>query len=407
MKFSSLFGSINISSFHDRASSRGKLEGRVRIDREENREENYYRVGIEPTSIPLSLQSFPEFLFSLARREKGERSDEVCEDRAIADSMGGEFNERTRVNSPRDANGWKIKLEERKKNARRRQSRGNEHGWWEFKRTASRIQTTARTPFNIPSDMAVERQSLAWLQIAVLMQNSLLFTERRCLIWSIYSHGKRFVDGCPSIAGSNLHAPFIPTLGSFLNAMREFDDRKGTRVGRDSRTICWTNDSISIPWSRDNVSHHCRIDYLRAVIETGKKCPATWRTRLSSAFIQLASSQWKSSCTVVIILTSHAIYPSDIQVGNLKSFAEFRPISKSNGVEERRKVRGTIFGERINYLSCTRKRSNHGKLCKFFSKQLNSGQSVEMLLTHILNIAKRQLKASSKRPFRSAIAEKS
>lgn len=321
--------------------------------------------------------------------------------------MGGEFNERTRVNSPRDANGWKIKLEERKKNARRRQSRGNKHGWWEFKRTASRIQTTARTPFNIPSDMAVERQSLAWLQIAVLMQNSLLFTERRCLIWSIYSHGKRFVDGRPSIAGSNLHAPFIPTLGSFLNAMREFDDRKGTRVERDSRTICWTNDSISIPWSRDNVSHHCRIDYLRAVIETGKKRPATWRTRLSSAFIQLASSQWKSNCTVVIILTSHAIYPSDIQVGNLKSFAEFRRISKSNEVEERRKVRGTIFGERINYLSCTRKRSDHGKLCKFFSKQLNSGQSVEMLLTRILNIAKRQLKASSKRPFRSAIAEKS
>lgn len=83
MKFSSLFGSINISSFHDRASSRGKLEGRVRIDREENREENYYRVGIEPTRSPLSLQSFPEFLFSLARREKGERSDEVCEDRAF------------------------------------------------------------------------------------------------------------------------------------------------------------------------------------------------------------------------------------------------------------------------------------------------------------------------------------
>lgn len=83
--------------------------------------------------VVLSLQSsrtvFPEFLFSLARREKGERSDEVCEDRAIADSMGGEFNERTRVNSPRDANGWKIKLEERKKNARRRQSRGNKHGW--------------------------------------------------------------------------------------------------------------------------------------------------------------------------------------------------------------------------------------------------------------------------------------
>lgn len=181
--------------------------------------------------------------------------------------MGEEFNERTRVNSPRDANGWKIKLEERKKNARRRQSRGNKHGWWEFKRTASRIQTTARTPFNIPSDMAVERQSFAWLQIAVLMQNSLLFTERRCLIWSIYSHGKRFVDGRPSIAGSNLHAPFIPTLGSFLNAMREFDDRKGTRVERDSRTICWTDDSISIPWSWDNVSHHCRIDYLRAVIE--------------------------------------------------------------------------------------------------------------------------------------------
>lgn len=128
-KTSSLFGSINISSFHDRASSRGKLEGRVRIDREENREENYYRVGIEPTRSPLSLQSFPEFLFSLARREKGERSDEVCEDRAIANSMGGEFNERTRVNSSRDANGWKIKLEERKKNARRRQSRGNKHGW--------------------------------------------------------------------------------------------------------------------------------------------------------------------------------------------------------------------------------------------------------------------------------------
>lgn len=237
----------------------------------------------------------------------------------IEHSMGGEFNERTRVNSPRDANGWKIKLEERKKNARRRQSRGNKHGWWEFKRTASRIQTTARTPFNIPSDMAVERQSLAWLQIAVLMQNSLLFTERRCLIWSIYSHGKRFVDGRPSIAGSNLHAPFIPTLGSFLNAMREFDDR----VGRDSRTICWTNDSISIPWSWDNASHHCRIDYLRAVIETGKKRPATWRTRLWSAFIQLASSQWKSNCTVVIILTSHDLslrYPS-------WKFKKFRRIS--------------------------------------------------------------------------------
>lgn len=48
--------------------------------------------------------------------------------------------------------------------------------------------------------MAVERQSLAWLQIAVLMQNSLLFTKRRCLIWSIYSDGKRFVDGRLSIA---------------------------------------------------------------------------------------------------------------------------------------------------------------------------------------------------------------
>lgn len=316
--------------------------------------------------------------------------------------MGGEFNERTRVNSPRDANGWKIKLEEKKKNARRRQSRGNKHGWWEFKRTASRIQTTARTPFNIPSDMAVERQSLAWLQIAVLMQNSLLFTERRCLIWSIYSHGKRFVDGRPSIAGSNLHAPFIPTLGSFLNAMREFDDR----VGRDSRTICWTNDSISIPWSWDNVSHHCRIDYLRAS-KNGKEAPSNLT---NAPFIRL---RVYPTCIVAMEIELHSRDNSDfprdlsLQVGNLKSFAEFRPISKSNEVEERRKVRGTIFGERINYLSCTRKRSNHGKLCKFFSKQLNSGQSVEMLLTRILNIAKRQLKASSKRPFRSAIAEKS
>lgn len=72
-KTSSLFGSINISSFHDRASSRGKLEGRVRIDREENREENYYRVGIEPTRSPISSiipNGLPRiFIFTRETRE--------------------------------------------------------------------------------------------------------------------------------------------------------------------------------------------------------------------------------------------------------------------------------------------------------------------------------------------------
>lgn len=139
--------------------------------------------------------------------------------------------------------------------------------------------------------------------------------------------------------------------------------------------------------------------------KNGKEAPSNLT---NAPFIRL-----HPTCIVAMEIELHSRDNSDfprdlsLQVGNLKSFAEFRPISKSNEVEERRKVRGTIFGERINYLSCTRKRSNHGKLCKFFSKQLNSGQSVEMLLTRILNIAKRQLKASSKRPFRSAIAEKS
>lgn len=181
------------------------------------------------------------------------------------------------------------------------------------------------------------------------------------------------------------------------NSMIESDAIRAPSAGR---TIRYRSRDRGITFRTIVVSIICEQSS-----KNGKEAPSNLT---NAPFIRL-----HPTCIVAMEIELHSRDNSDfprdlsLQVGNLKSFAEFRPISKSNEVEERRKVRGTIFGERINYLSCTRKRSNHGKLCKFFSKQLNSGQSVEMLLTRILNIAKRQLKASSKRPFRSAIAEKS
>lgn len=184
---------------------------------------------------------------------------------------------------------------------------------------------------------------------------------------------------------------------SMIERERESDAIRAPSAGR---TIRYRSRDRGITFRTIVVSIICEQSS-----KNGKEAPSNLT---NAPFIRL-----HPTCIVAMEIELHSRDNSDfprdlsLQVGNLKSFAEFRPISKSNGVEERRKVRGTIFGERINYLSCTRKRSNHGKLCKFFSKQLNSGQSVEMLLTRILNIAKRQLKASSKRPFRSAIAEKS
>lgn len=181
------------------------------------------------------------------------------------------------------------------------------------------------------------------------------------------------------------------------NSMIESDAIRAPSAGR---TIRYRSRDRGITFRTIVVSIICEQSS-----KNGKEAPSNLT---NAPFIRL-----HPTCIVAMEIELHSRDNSDfprdlsLQVGNLKSFAEFRRISKSNEVEERRKVRGTIFGERINYLSCTRKRSNHGKLCKFFSKQLNSGQSVEMLLTRILNIAKRQLKASSKRPFRSAIAEKS
>lgn len=181
------------------------------------------------------------------------------------------------------------------------------------------------------------------------------------------------------------------------NSMIESDAIRAPSAGR---TIRYRSRDRGITFRTIVVSIICEQSS-----KNGKEAPSNLT---NAPFIRL-----HPTCIVAMEIELHSRDNSDfprdlsLQVGNLKSFAEFRRISKSNEVEERKKVRGTIFGERINYLSCTRKRSNHGKLCKFFSKQLNSGQSVEMLLTRILNIAKRQLKASSKRPFRSAIAEKS